>query len=137
VLGHLSVEDQIILILKAVRLRITKHRDCLQENSIFLFLLAPVDVSFRIFSIHLKPYKSGSADTEIQQLCAMIIDQLSANHSVDLTFISVDGDPGYQTVFDRQFERLLLRISLFLILVRFFRRCKNLHHGKSVAFFIF
>jgi hypothetical protein len=55
VLDHLPVEDQITLISEAVRLRTTEHRDCLQENSIFLFLLAPLDVSFRIFPIHLKP----------------------------------------------------------------------------------
>jgi hypothetical protein len=107
VLGHLSVENQITLISEAVQLRTREHRDCLQENSIFLFLLAPLDVSFRIFSIHLNPYKSGLADTEIQQLCARIIGQLSANHSVGLAFVSVDGNPGYQAVFDRQFERLL------------------------------
>jgi hypothetical protein len=46
------------------------------------------------------------ADSEIQQLCARIVDQLAANHSIGLTFISMDGDPGYQAVFDRQFERL-------------------------------
>jgi hypothetical protein len=78
----------------------------LQENSIFLFLLAPLDVSFRIFPIHFKAYKSGLADTEIQQLCARIIDQLSVNHSIGLTFVSADGDPGYQAVFDRQFGRI-------------------------------
>jgi hypothetical protein len=52
------------------------------------------------------------ADTEIQQLCARIIDQLSANHSVGLTFVLVDGDPGYQAVFDRQFEWLFASNSL-------------------------
>jgi hypothetical protein len=51
-------------------------------------------------AVYLKSYKSGLADTEIQQLSARIIDQLSANHSVGLTFVSVDGDPGYQAVFD-------------------------------------
>jgi hypothetical protein len=103
VLGHLSVEDQITLISEAVRLRTTEHRDCLQENLIFLFRLAPLDVSFRISPIHLKPYKSGLADAEIQQPCARIIDQLWANHTVGLTFVSVDGDSGYQAVFERLF----------------------------------
>jgi hypothetical protein len=44
------------------------------------------------------------ADSEIQQLCARIVDQLAANHSIGLTFVSRDGDPGYQAVFDGQFE---------------------------------
>jgi hypothetical protein len=48
------------------------------------------------------------ADSEVQQLYVRIVDQLTANHSIDLTFVSVDGDPGYQAVFDRQFERLFL-----------------------------
>jgi hypothetical protein len=83
-----------------------KERNCLQENSISLFLFVPLDVTFRIFPIHLKPRQSGLAASEIQQLCAEIVDQLAANHSIGLTCISVDGDPGYQAVFDRQFERL-------------------------------
>jgi hypothetical protein len=85
-------------------MRTTEERNCLQENSIFLFLLAPLDVTFRIFPIHLKPHQSGLRGSEIQQLCARIVDQLAANHSINLTFVSVNGDPGYQAGFDRQFE---------------------------------
>jgi hypothetical protein len=88
-------------------MRTTEERNCLQENLIFLFLLALLDVTFRIFPIHIKPRQSGLTDSEIQQLCAKIVDQLAANHSIDLTFVSVDGDPGYQTVFDGQFERFI------------------------------
>jgi hypothetical protein len=101
-------------------MRTTEERNCLQENSIFLFLLAPLDVTFPIFPIHLKLHQSGLSDSEIQQLCARIVDQFAANHSIGITFVSVDGDPGYQAVFDRQFERLFPLNSLFLILGRYF-----------------
>jgi hypothetical protein len=35
-----------------------------------------------------------------------MVDQLAANYSISITFVSVDGDPGYQSVFDREFEQL-------------------------------
>jgi hypothetical protein len=93
-------------------MRTTEERNCLQENSIFRFLLAPLDVAFRIFPIRLKSHQSGLADSEIQRRCARIVDQLAENHSIGLTFLSVDGGPGYQAVFDRQFERLFPSNSL-------------------------
>jgi hypothetical protein len=69
-------------------------------------LLALLDVNLRIFPLHLRPHKSGSADSEIQQLCAQIIDQFVSNQSISLTFVSVDGDAGYQSLFDHQFNLL-------------------------------
>jgi hypothetical protein len=69
-------------------------------------LLAPLNVSLQIFPLHLRPHKFGSADSEIQQLCAQIIDQLASNQSINLTFVSVDRDAGYQSLFDHQFNLL-------------------------------
>jgi hypothetical protein len=71
-------------------MRTTKERNCLQENSIFLFLFTPFDVTFQIFPIHLKPNHSGLTGSEIQQLPARIFGERAANNSIGLPFVSVD-----------------------------------------------
>jgi hypothetical protein len=105
-IGALSAADQMKVIAETVRAKTGEQREVSQDNSIFLFLLAPVDIRFPIFPIHLKAHRSGSADSEIQQLTVRIINQLTSSDLIDLAFVSVDGDAGYQSFFDNQFGRL-------------------------------
>jgi hypothetical protein len=102
--GDLSATDQIKVISETVRARMGDQRDVSHDHSIFLFLLAPVDVRFPIFPVHLEAHRSGSADSEIQQLVAKIINELTSNDLINLAYVSVDGDPGYQSFFENQFK---------------------------------
>jgi hypothetical protein len=84
----LSGRGQAKVISEVVRTRSGEEWDASRENS-----------------IHLECHRSGSADSEIQQLCTRIINQLISNDSIILTFGSVGGDPGHQSLFDDRFDR--------------------------------
>jgi hypothetical protein len=94
---HLTDCEQIMIIADAIKRRNERDQQCSSENSIFLFLVSPLNVNHRVFPIHLKSHSSGSADAAIRSLWCRVIDIVSLHPSIQLKFCSVDGDQSYQT----------------------------------------
>jgi hypothetical protein len=67
-IANLSGTGQIKVIYEMVRTRGGEQQGLSQENSIFLFPLARLDVRFGIPLIHLEFHRFGSADSEFQKL---------------------------------------------------------------------
>jgi hypothetical protein len=105
-LEAMSPEEKSAVIGEVTRRRMEAKRNMSDENSVFLFLLAPLDHRIRIFPIHMHSHRSGSADQFILQLYNEVKLILQANRNITLVFTSVDGDPGYQKQFDEQFSHI-------------------------------
>jgi hypothetical protein len=125
---HLTDCEQITILADAIKRPNERDQQFSSENSMFLFLVSPLNVNHRVFPIHLKSHSSGSAGAAIHSLCCQVIDIISLHPSIQLKFCSVDGDQSYQTYFDEEFDQLLPGTGLILDLSPIVESISKRHH---------
>ena len=72
-------------------------------NHCFMYVLIPLDKSIPTLTLHLSPARSGSA----KECHLQILDELTklcADHKIDITYMSCDGDAGWNVKFHEMFE---------------------------------
>jgi hypothetical protein len=125
---HLIDCEQIAILADAIKLFNERDQQFSSENSIFMFLVSPLNANHRIFPIHLKSHSLGPVDAAIHSLCYQVVDVVSSHPSILLKFCSVDGGQSYQTYFDEKFDQLLRGTGPILDLSPIVESISKRHH---------